>query len=102
MTLTNEELINVLNSLIRQFKRCEQPTAETGVKLALGAVLKQTPRKVLMRNVVDISVYYCPYCRILLMRIGRSFIQRKVIIPGRPNNCYNCGQRLDWGDKDDE
>jgi len=96
MMLTNEEVINVLNSLIRQFKRCEQPTTTTALKFAVGAVLKQTPRCVSVRAVADINTYYCPFCMAKLKQIGWAFLRKQVLIPNDPKYCYNCGQLLKW------
>lgn len=94
--MTNEEVINVLNNLIRQFTRIEQMTTATALKFAVGAVLKQKPREMSVRTVADINTYYCPYCREKIKQIGWTFLRKQVLIPNDPKYCYNCGQRLKW------
>ena len=63
---------------------------------ALDALEKQLPKKLLVEKVKKTKIYHCPSCTEKLMEIGFAYIDRQVLIPGRPPYCYRCGQRLDW------
>lgn len=88
--LTNQESINVINSLIKQFTRLEQPTAVEGLEAAKEALEKQLPMKVerfIKNRTKDVlGAGDCPKCN------------RLVVEP--QEYCPHCGQALNWGDED--
>ena len=84
--LTTQESINVINSLIKQFTRLEQPTTVEGLEAAKEVLEKQIPVKCEVINQVwgtfHEEIWRCPKCHKDAVRSGFY--------------CYNCGQRLDW------
>lgn len=57
---------------------------ELAFNLALEALEKQMPKKPI-RPYEDIKLYFCPHCE---MGVNINF---ETI-----DNCYHCGQKLDW------
>lgn len=89
MKMTNEEALNVINSLIRQFTRLEQPTALEGLKVAKDALERRIPKDVIMGDV-------CPNCGSRgYTETGDTFLDYRLIY------CDNCGQRLKWQDEEE-
>lgn len=75
---------------------CMHGVDECEVSMSIEALEKQLPKKLFVEKVEATKNYYCPCCTEEIMQIGFAYIKRQVQIPGRPQYCYNCGQRLDW------
>ena len=63
------------------------------VELAIEALEKNTPKKPLVFDVIgsEEKAYVCPYCRY-------EWIPSKCI---GLSCCFECGQRLDWSEKNE-
>lgn len=62
-------------------------------RLAIWALQKELPKKVIEKERHDHSEYYCPICK----------KQQKVKDNYKEKGCYceRCGQKLTWRDEDD-
>ena len=60
-------------------------------KLAVDALNKQMPKSVINKGYLYGHACYCPICNSLVS--GRSI--------NKTNYCYECGQALDWGGKNE-
>lgn len=70
------------------FMECRTGTiSEEAIKIAIEALGKQMPKKRIER--ID-SYSYCPKCDAAL---SANYYKARY--------CHNCGQRLDWEDRDD-
>ena len=86
-----EEALDVINSLILQFVRVDQPTAVEGLTIAKEALEKQIPKKIVISDGNDC----CPICNHVF---GADFIRKKLHHWDVPF-CQKCGQKLDWEGK---
>lgn len=91
--MTNEEALNVINSLIGQFTRLEQPTAVEGLNGAKRSLEKQIPKPLEWKLMFDRISNQCtdgPHCPVC----GNNY---NGTLAYGCDYCDICGQRLDWG-----
>lgn len=58
----------------------------TALKMAVEALKKQIPKKVIQVLKNDYHIVYCPHCGFRFIQYGLSF-------------CGECGQALDWSER---
>lgn len=62
-------------------------------------VERATPKKIIIKCVIDRAYYRCPVCRKLILDDEMASNMSKELLKKDNAYCPSCGQALDWSDK---
>ena len=78
----------------QEYKKCSESIA---IDMAIEALEKQIPKKILYREQFYGTPWLCPECEAEQVKV--EFFREDGYEPkDKHSYCWKCGQKLDWGD----
>ena len=97
MTMTNEDAIKTINIAMAEVEWDYPMDYTVAFEMAVDAIEKQIPKK---PKEYEDKFYACPVCRNVLLHKWKKYNTELMDKSNGLPYCLNCGQKLDWSDKE--